>query len=138
MVFSYPYLFSPALLAKGTIQKVTDKTKNTRGTSLQSINNKDAITFLLSLYSLILSIVSCSDSIHSVPLISSLKDFQTSVILRTLSSSKHLSKCHRKKPLYAYVGRAGAPNFDFSHYEIRSSFFTYKTSSMANDYGTHQ
>jgi hypothetical protein len=34
-----------------------------------------------------------------------------------------------------FVGRAGAPNTDFFHYEIRSSSFTYKTSGLANEYG---
>jgi hypothetical protein len=38
---------------------------------------------------------------------------------------------------YPLLGGRGAPSFDFSH-EIWSSFFTYKTSGLANDYGTHQ
>ncbi len=49
-----------------------------------------------------------------------------------------------ERPLYfcfrnnEAVGRAEAPNTDFFHYEIGSSFFTFKTSSLANDYGRNQ
>jgi len=40
--------------------------------------------------------------------------------------------------LFKLLGGRGAPSFDFSYYEIGSSFFTFKTSSLANDYGRHQ
>jgi hypothetical protein len=41
----------------------------------------------------------------------------------------------RRQLLFKLLGGRGTPNTDFFHYEIGSSFFTSKTSRLANDYG---